>query len=357
MIIKSNIKNYSVTIEQGFDFVTDLFELENAYFVIDKNLYDLYVETIFNNIPLNKLIIIEATEANKTIETVLQICETITLIPAKRNSRLVSFGGGIIQDITGFAANILYRGIHWTYVPTTLLAACDSCIGGKTSLNYKHYKNLLGTFFPPEEIHICSDFFKTLTERDFQSGLGEVVKFNVMYGERGLSRIERDLDLLLNRDEDTVNKYLETSLAFKKPFIEEDEFDRGLRIKLNYAHTFGHAFETVSNYEIPHGMAIAMGMIVANRVSLQRGFLDENLVLRSEQVLKRIIHLDFANINLNIDRIIDAMKKDKKQSSKDLTAVLLYDDLKLGIFKDLKKEEITQALDDLYQCLNVESLG
>ncbi|OLN32148.1 AroB-related putative sugar phosphate phospholyase (cyclizing) [Desulfosporosinus metallidurans] len=336
MIIKSNLNDYSVTIESSFEFVTELIGLENAYFVIDKNLYDLYEKRLFSNIAHEKLTIVEALEANKTIETVLQICEAMTIIPAKRNARLVSFGGGIIQDITGFAANILYRGIHWTYIPTTLLAACDSCIGGKTSLNYKHYKNLLGTFFPPEDIRICSDFFKSLTERDFQSGLGEVVKFNIMYGERGLSRIEHDLDLLLNRDENTLNTYLETSLAFKKPFIEEDEFDKNVRIHLNYAHTFGHAFETASNYAIPHGTAVAMGMIVANRVSLQRGILDEELVLRSEQALKRIIHVDFTGINLDIDTIIDAIRKDKKQTSSDLTAVLLYDDMKLGIFKDLK---------------------
>lgn len=142
---------------------------------------------------------------------------------------------------------------------------------GKTSLNYKKFKNLLGTFFPPDEIRICTPFFKTLTEKDFQSGLGEVVKFNVMFGEKGIRNIEDNIDELLKRDDDKLLQFVNSSLLFKKDFIEEDEFDRGVRIHLNFAHTFGHAFETMSHYEIPHGTAVAMGTIVANRISLSRG--------------------------------------------------------------------------------------
>lgn len=152
MIIKSNLRNYSVKIETNFNFIRSLIDdvnNENTYYVIDKKVYGLYLEKLFDKIPFDKLTIIESLETNKTIESALQVCEKMTSLPAKRNAKLISFGGGIIQDITGFAANILYRGIHWTFVPTTLLAACDSCIGGKTSLNYKHYKNLLGTFYPP----------------------------------------------------------------------------------------------------------------------------------------------------------------------------------------------------------------
>ena len=134
-------------------------------------------------LPKEQLYILEATEENKRIETALEICEIMTNIPAKRNARLISFGGGIVQDVTGFVANILYRGIHWTFFPTTLLAACDSCIGGKTSLNYKKFKNLLGTFFPPDRLIICYPVFWTFSEKDFLTGFGEVVKFNVMFGE------------------------------------------------------------------------------------------------------------------------------------------------------------------------------
>lgn len=127
--------------------------------MIDQTVYDLYTSA-FSEIPPARLFLLEAKEENKTIETALTICEKIIELNSKRNTRLFSFGGGIIQDITGFLANILYRGIHWTFVPTTLLAACDSCIGGKSSLNYKNYKNLLGTFFRRMKLLFMQTFLR-----------------------------------------------------------------------------------------------------------------------------------------------------------------------------------------------------
>ena len=189
MNIKAATKTYEVRFESDFSFVRKLADTPNAFFVVDQNVWDLYQDEL-SVIPENALYKLEAVESNKVIETALSICESMVQMNAKRNAHLISLGGGITQDVTGFAANILYRGIAWTFVPTTLLAACDSCIGGKTSLNYKSYKNLLGTFFPPDVIHICPLFFRTLSRSDLESGLGEVVKFNVMGGPRTLGSIE-----------------------------------------------------------------------------------------------------------------------------------------------------------------------
>lgn len=348
MIIKSSTKNYNVNIFTDFEKVKNIDIDEKTFVVIDKTLYGLYKEELFANIPEKQLYIIEALEENKTIDTALEICEILTGIPAKRNAKLISFGGGIVQDVTGFVANILYRGINWTFYPTTLLAACDSCIGGKTSLNYKKFKNLLGTFFPPDEINICTPFFKTLSEKDFQSGLGEVVKFNVMYGEKGITRIEDNIDALLRREDSKLEEFVNNSLLFKKDFIEEDEFDKGVRIHLNFAHTFGHAFETMSNYVIPHGTAVAMGTIVANRISLSRGWLNEQQVNRVENVLWKIIHVDADSIKVDMDEVIAAIHKDKKQVGNDLTAVLMKDDMKLQIVHDVKRDEIETAVEYVF---------
>lgn len=351
MIIKSSTKDYQVNIYNNFDKAKSIEVDKNTFVVIDKILYGLYEKELFSGIPEDQLYITEAIEENKTIETALAICEIMTNIPAKRNAKLISFGGGIVQDVTGFVANILYRGIHWTFYPTTLLAACDSCIGGKTSLNYKSFKNLLGTFYPPDEINICTPFFKTLSERDFQSGLGEVVKFNVMFGEQGIVNMENNIDALLRREDDKLEEFVESSLAFKKDFIEEDEFDRGVRIHLNFAHTFGHAFETMSHYAIPHGTAVAMGTIVANRISLSRGWLTEDKVLRVEQILWKIIHIDAKHIQVDMDEVISAIHKDKKQVGKELTAVLMKDDMKLQIVHDVKRDEIEEAITYVFRHL------
>lgn len=351
MIIHSHTKDYFVQIAQDFSFVDNLVVDSNTFVVIDQTLFNLYHETLFDRIPEKQRYIVEAIEENKTIETALKICEIMTDIPAKRNARLVSFGGGIIQDLTGFVANVLYRGIHWTFYPTTLLAACDSCIGGKTSLNYKGFKNLLGTFYPPDVIYICTPFFQTLSERDFESGLGEVVKFNVMEGEKGIENMEKNVDLLLARREDKIDEFVHHSLAFKKTFIEEDEFDRGVRIHLNFAHTFGHAFEVMSNYMIPHGTAVAMGTITANRISLSRGWLTEDKVLRIENVLWKIIHIDVKHIGVDMDEVIAAIHKDKKQTDSNITAVLMKDDMKLQIVHDVQRSEIEDAINYLFSNL------
>lgn len=349
MIIKSSTKNYQVNVNNDFLSVKNLEYNEKTFVVIDKLLYELYKEELFGNIPNEQLYIMDALEENKCIETALEICEIMTNIPAKRNAKLISFGGGIVQDVTGFVANILYRGINWTFFPTTLLAACDSCIGGKTSLNYKSFKNLLGTFYPPDEIYICTPFFKTLTEKDFQSGLGEVVKFNVMFGESGIKKMEENIDTLLARDDSKLEEFVQSSLDFKKNFIEEDEFDKGVRIHLNFAHTFGHAFETMSNYAIPHGTAVAMGTIVANRISLLRGWLSDSNVQRVEDVLWKIINVNADDFKVDMDAVISAIHKDKKQVGKELTAVLMKDDMKLVIVHDVKRDEIETAINYLFE--------
>lgn len=348
MNIQSSTKTYEVRMEKDFSFVQKLKEEENALFAIDRKVYELYQE-LFLDIPKDRLFFLDALEENKRVETALDLCEIMTSIPAKRNAHLVSVGGGIIQDITGFAANILYRGIKWTFIPTTLLAACDSCIGGKTSLNYKKYKNLLGTFYPPDRIYICSQFFHTLQEGDFKSGLGEVVKFNIMYGEDGLKKIEKSMPLLLEREQSVLDEAVYHSLSFKKSFIEKDEFDRGERIKLNFAHTFGHAFETSSNYQIPHGTAVAMGMIIADRISMSRGYFSADIAERIEDVLLQIIP---ASININglcIDSFVDAIHKDKKQVDSNITAILLNNKMELGIYHDIEQQEIEDAMAALKQ--------
>lgn len=349
MMIQSSTKAYSVNIMESFEAAESLIIDEKSFIVIDQKVYELYRDKLFANMPSDRIYLLEALEENKQIETALRICEIMTGIPAKRNVKLISFGGGIVQDVTGFVANILYRGISWTFFPTTLLAACDSCIGGKTSLNYKNYKNLLGTFYPPDEINICTPFFQTLSERDFLSGLGEVVKFNVMFGEAGIQKMEDNIEALLARKEDKLKEFVENSLSFKKTYIEKDEFDRGIRIHLNFAHTFGHAFETISGYLIPHGTAVAMGTIVANRISLERGWLTESQVTRVEKVLWQIIHIDKDNVNVNMDDVIAAIHKDKKQVGMELTAVLMKGDMQLEIVHDVKREEIEAAVSYLFE--------
>lgn len=346
--IKSSFKTYSVTFLDTLDSLRDLAEQRESFFVIDRKVYELYKNN-FSEIPSQQLFLLDAEEDKKNIHTVLDICEQMTAMPSKRNTHLISVGGGIVQDLTGFVATSLYRGVRWTFYPTTLLAASDSCIGGKSSLNYKGFKNLLGSFYPPDNIFIYPHFFRTLTPRDYCSGLGEVVKFNVIAGENGLDRIEHDLEDILQHDYKKLIEYVKSSLEFKKNFIEEDEFDRGVRILLNFAHTFGHAYEVVSEYKIPHGSAVALGMITANYISVQRGFLSPEYAARIEVLCQRILqNIEKRKEWFVLERILQAIHKDKKQISTAISAVLIKKDYSLGIFQDVKEEEIAKAMDHLF---------
>ncbi len=345
MIIKSNIKAYEIIFSEDFSFMPELKKIQNSLIVADKNVYEKY-SSLFSCFDTNDMMIIEAVENNKNIDTALQICERMTALPSKRNSTLISFGGGIIQDVTGFAANILYRGIKWVFVPTTLLAQTDSCIGSKTSLNYLKYKNLLGTFYPPDRVFIDNSFLNTLSETDYLSGLGEVVKFNVMSGRDNFDKIVRDINCLVQRDYFLLKTYIVNALEYKKTFIEADEFDSGVRNLLNFAHTFGHAVESASGYAVPHGQAVSIGMIIANIVSKNRGLLSADIKIQVEKLCGKIINVVLSPQYFLLEPFLAAMKNDKKRSGMKLAAILMDSDFSLHKVQDIEEDELSAALQE-----------
>ena len=346
MEIKSRFKTYRVEFVESLSLLGELATEDDTFFVIDRAVYERYREQLPAG-SAGRLFLMEAAEEHKTIATALAICEQMTAMPAKRNTHLMSIGGGIVQDVTGFVATSLYRGIRWTFLPTTLLAACDSCIGGKSSLNYKGFKNLLGSFYPPDQIYIYQPFFRSLSPRDYCSGLGEVVKFNVIAGKEGLAHIEADVDALLAHDYEKLEQYIQSSLEFKKKFIEADEFDRGERILLNFAHTFGHAYETVSRYAVPHGSA-ALGMMTANAISVRRGMIPQDYADRIAAVCRKILtHVEIKKEYFDLKAVVSAIRKDKKQTDRNITAVLINEKYELSVFRDVEEEEIAFAINHL----------
>jgi 3-dehydroquinate synthase len=200
---------------------------------------------------------------------------------------------------------------------------------------------------------IYLDFLKTLSLSDYYSGLGEVVKFNVIAGETEIMKIEARMEALLTRDNNELSEFIIKSLQFKKDYIEEDEFDKGRRIFLNFAHTFGHAFESTSLYQIPHGTAVVLGMIVANAISLQRNLLDEKLTLRIEKICKKILIINLKKEWFELNAVINAIKKDKKQINSSIKAILLNKDFSLSIHTDITTLEISRAIDHLFDMLTL----
>lgn len=261
---------------------------------------------------------------------------------------MVSIGGGILQDISGFAASTIYRGINWIYIPTTLLAQADSCIGSKTSLNYSNYKNLIGTFYPPTRIHIYTPFLTTLQAADFYSGFGEVIKLHLMGGRDYFTSLLNLSPLILNRDATALTKAIQQSLKIKLSFMEGDEFDMGRRNLLNYGHDFGHAVESTSNFDVPHGQAVILGMIAANIVSRQRGKLSVELEKDfAENLLHPNLFIKPSADALTSDAIINAMKKDKKRVGDQLALIMIDDNFSLTRVNNLTNDEVIIAVAEL----------
>jgi len=353
--LNSNIHNYEVSFEKDFKFFKRLIKIEKKVFVIDKNVYKLY-KKVFKDIKKDELFLLDAIEQKKTLKSVEKIYKFLATKDAKRNITLISIGGGITQDITGFVTSTIYRGIKWIFIPTTFLAQADSCIGSKTSLNFETYKNILGGFYPPHKIYIQPDFLDTLTKKDYFSGIGEVVKFALLKESypKDFKSIVKMLESVKNGKDRlyAIHKTMEV----KKAYIDEDEFDTGKRNLFNYGHCFGHALENSSHYEIPHGIAVTIGMVYANIVALNRGLISQD---RYEFLNKKLL---LPNIPMKLDIkmfdetiLLESMKNDKKRVGKDLTIVIPEnDDIKAIKVDDLIFKEFSKSYKQLLKVLKLK---
>lgn len=322
--------------------------------VVDENVWKYHAEGCLSSLEKSDVIILPIAEEQKCLDSVLGLYEKMIERSAKRNMTIVTIGGGIAQDITGFMASTLYRGINWIFIPTTLLAQADSCIGSKTSLNYKDYKNLIGTFYPPSKIYIYPPFLETQNDYDYFSGLGEVAKLYLMGGESKICQLIDKLPSLISKDTDTLLTVVQDCLLIKKSFIEGDEFDAGRRNLLNFGHCFGHAIESATDFAIPHGQAVALGMLLANSVSKNRGLLSpEQESFLAESLLWPVIKIPPDALNFDNVRVAEAMKKDKKRTGSKLALVMITDNYQVIKVDDLSKEEAINSLNQLRVSCNV----
>ena len=343
--IHSSLRDYSVHFQDTDSFVDGFSRFSQRLFVIDKNVWHLHGNGCLSGIPEAERMIFAVSEERKNLDSVMEIYDRLMQSSAKKNMTLISIGGGIIQDITGFVASTLYRGLNWVFVPTTLLAQADSCIGSKTSLNYKRFKNIIGTFYPPSEVHIFAPFLQTLEKCDFLSGMGEVAKLHLMGGADTTSALTDALPAILERNKAVLLSAIRRSLAVKLSYMEGDEFDTGRRNLLNYGHCFGHALETVCNYAIPHGQAVVIGMLVANRIAVQRGLLSaENEQRMTEQLLISLLDFKLELSRFSTVEFVTAMKQDKKRVAEGLVMVMITDTLELIKADDVTPEEVETAL-------------
>jgi len=281
---------------------------ECAAVVIDEKVFNLYKDYL--NLENKTVIKIPVTEEIKNPQTSLDICEKMIVAGVTRDQFIVAIGGGVIQDLVTFAASIYMRGIDWVLYPTTLLAQADSCIGGKSSINFKNWKNILGNFYVPKRIFVQSQFLETLTEDDIRSGIGEILKVFMLSGKDSLELLIEEMDLYQG-NEAVLDRLIVKALELKNNILEIDALDKGLRLKMNYGHSFGHALEAATNFGIPHGIAVTIGLDVANYFSMQSGLISENLFNRLHSTLSLNMQSnDF--VDFEFSDFIAALEKDKK---------------------------------------------
>jgi len=318
--VKSIIHDYKVKFIEDSSSVLDNEIKDGDVIIMDQKLKDLY-PMLTAAIPDNNVLIdIDAHEKQKSYEALIPIINKLIESGFRKNHRLVGIGGGITQDITAFTASIMYRGVNWIFFPTTLLAQGDSCIGSKTSINFGEYKNQVGGFYPPNRIYIDLNFLDTLSSADLQSGLGEMSHYFVVSSEEDFKKYKQNYTPALSNKTVLANM-ISKSLEIKKSYIEIDEFDQNERQVFNYGHSFGHAIESLTNYTIPHGIAVSFGMDMANYISVKMELLKPEIRNEIRELLEKI--WEGYNIkNIDIEKFCNALAKDKKNVGKELRLIL-----------------------------------
>jgi 3-dehydroquinate synthase len=349
MKIQSKIKDYSVEmIDNLLDKKEEIFsglKYERLFYFVDNNVYKFYLKKLKQFIGDDVYLVIDALETNKEYNNLAKYYKALIEAGFTRDSILVTIGGGVLQDISGFIASTLYRGIKWMFFPTTLLAQADSCIGSKTSINFGNSKNLIGSFFPPDKIFIDIAFCDTLTLKYFNSGLGEIIKFHLLSNEKGYGLLRKYLASSELKHGELFKNIIWSTLEIKKSYFEGDEFDTGRRNLLNYGHCFGHALESASNFEICHGEAVLVGMGLANLLSLKRGVMKKEKYVEFENIFRKY-YPKFDVSKINIEDIIYYLKRDKKRVGKDLTMILSENIGRQFKFNDIQEKESMDVFDE-----------
>lgn len=314
--VASTPKNYKL---KGFQDLETIYTLINTKLsnqgclIVDKKVFDIHLKKDIK-IDKKRVYLVDATESIKNIETVLSICEFYAKLNINKGSDIYVIGGGILQDLGGSASYLYKRGVPWSYIPSTLLGISDSCLGGKTAVNFKTYKNLLGLFSAPREVILCSDFIESLTSQDLACGYGEIFRLSLTGGENSFKIFKDSIDNSLAGDKTAMKNLIISSLLVKKAVIEEDEYEINVRKSMNYGHTIGHAIEAITNFKIPHGIGVAIGILIENDLSRRLNIMDKKLCGEILESAKAIIDHQYIELlsKSSFKDISEHLRKDKK---------------------------------------------
>ncbi|MDD5455869.1 MAG: 3-dehydroquinate synthase [Candidatus Margulisbacteria bacterium] len=325
--------------------------------ISDRHVYKLYGKNLNEVLSKKGLNIFHYEfrpgEKHKNIKSIMGLINFALARKWNRDDMFLVMGGGVTGDMGAFAASIILRGINYLQIPTTLLAQVDSSVGGKTGVDHKAGKNLIGSFYQPSKVLISTSFLKTLPLREIKTGMAEVVKTGVIANKKLFHDLEtffseRKLESYREFPDPFWTELVFESLLIKSQVVTLDEKESGLRMILNYGHTFGHALEKLTGYSVyTHGEAVAIGMNIAANIACKLKICKQDVVERQTNLLKRLQLPLLPQKKISPDRLLECMMLDKKVKSNRLTLILPEEIGKVRIVKDLKIEDLRELLKEL----------
>lgn len=311
---------------------------------VDK-LYSAAVETQCSGVASLHKIVLPDGEKYKNLQTLNQIFDGLLENGHNRKTTLIALGGGVIGDMTGFAAACYQRGVNFIQIPTTLLSQVDSSVGGKTGVNHELGKNMIGAFYQPQCVVIDTDVLQSLPEKELSAGLAEVIKYGLIADSDFFAWLENNIERLMARDREALSYAIQRSCAIKADVVAADEREGGIRAILNFGHTFGHAIEADQGYgSWLHGEAVGAGMMMACDLSARLGWIESSLVERTEKLLVKAKLPIKPPAEMSSETFLKYMSVDKKVLDKQLRLVLLESCGKAVVTSEFERDKLMQTL-------------
>lgn len=347
---------YDIVIEDSFDELSSEIsklsvENKRICIVTESTVGPLYADEVKNIIAkIAKEVYVftfEAGEQNKNLDVVRRLYEFLIINHFDRSDMLVALGGGVVGDLTGYTAATYLRGIDFMQIPTTLLSQVDSSVGGKTGVDFDAYKNMVGAFHQPRLVYTNISTLKTLTKKQFLSGMGEVIKAGLIKDAPFYNWMKENRDKILSYDSDTLIYVVKESCNMKRIVVENDFMEKGERALLNFGHTLGHAIEKNTNFALLHGECVGLGMITAAYISYRKNYISENDYNDICETIKAF-ELPVKVADIDKDIIIETTKNDKKMKAGVISFVVLKSIGNAVIDRDVTEALMKESLNEVY---------
>ena len=314
--------------------------------ISDEVVAPLYLNQLLEGLPEKNIItyVLPKGEQEKKLKTVHKIIDHLLQNGFGRDATLISLGGGVVCDITGFVASVFMRGVSVIQIPTTLLAQVDASVGGKTGVNHSLGKNLIGSFYQPSAVVCDTAFLSTLDPKEMSDGLAEIIKYGLIYDRDFFVWLQTNISNILEQDSASLRHAVQRSCQIKAEIVAQDEREQSIRAILNFGHTFGHAIENQTGYDQwSHGQAIAAGMVLASKLSAKMSLISEEDVELIKDILLRA-GLPVEPPKISTHDFIDAMKADKKVKARVIQLVLLKEIGSAFLTADYSEEDLEETL-------------